>query len=251
MEFLVKKWSETSINRSKKTASETKEKKNNIEKDVNHTNSKILKINTNSDYLSSIKNYNDKLVQLTEEIEKINIPVRLGKKTVIGRGDFKSPVMFIGEAPGEEENKKGVPFVGASGKLIGKMLEIIGIKEEDIYIINMFFWQPENNRTPTLEELELTKPYVLEHIKIQNPKLIVTLGSVATKTLLNSKSNITSLRGGFQEFSIDNNMYYDLFVTFHPAYILRNGTNLNLYKQDFEKIKTYLIDNNLLDKIYS
>ncbi len=217
MDFLIKKWSEKPINRSKINRSKILETDLSVKKtDLSVEETNLPKQNTLQQQqekaeevkpsvnlplennitrlnLQYITNYNELLLKLVDDIEKIHCPTSIGKNTVIGRGNFQSPVLFIGEAPGEEENNQQIPFVGASGKLLDKMLTSIGVDSKKIYVSNMFFWQPDNNRTPNNSEIELTMPYVQKHIEIQQPKLIVTLGAVATKSLLKSDKLIIEL----------------------------------------------------------
>lgn len=258
MDFLLKKWSETPINRSRKVVNINKQDKVmevamendhsvSITPQMPQINNTDFKENIQDD-LRFITNASKELVKLTEDIAKLHCTTRMGKNTVIGRGDFNSPIMFMGEAPGEEENKQQMPFVGASGKLLDKMLNAAGIDRNKIYITNMFFWQPDNNRTPNNQELELAMPYVQKHIEIQQPKLIITLGAVATKGLIKNEQLVTKLRGTFQTLTFDNNFHYDVFVTFHPAYILRNHQYAK-YEEDFKLIRKFLEDNQLYDRV--
>jgi len=143
--------------------------------------------------------------------------------TVIYEGIAESRLMFIGEAPGADEDKAGVPFCGVSGQLLDKMLGFIGLnRKENFYISNTLFWRPPGNRQPTTEELEICRPFVEKHIALVNPHTLVLVGGTATKALLNSTTGITRLRG--QVFSYKNG-YIDkevpVHVVYHPSYLLR------------------------------
>lgn len=180
-----------------------------------------------------------------------NLPCDLknkAKNTVIGRGNISTSLLFIGEAPGEEEDKQGLPFVGASGKLLQEMISNIGIDINKMYITNICFWRPPLNRPPTDEEIKLCLPMTIEIIKLINPKLIVTLGSVATKSLHKNITNISKVRGILQEITINNNIY-KILPTFHPSYILRLQNNKPLYAEDFLLIKKFLEENNLYNNL--
>jgi DNA polymerase len=143
--------------------------------------------------------------------------------TVFADGVAASRVMFIGEAPGADEDRNGVPFCGVSGQLLDKMLGFIGLKrKENFYITNALFWRPPGNRQPTPEELAICRPFVEKHIALVNPKLLVLVGGTATQSLLNDPRGITRLRG--QRFDYKND-YMQLRVTtqvmYHPSYLLR------------------------------
>jgi uracil-DNA glycosylase family 4 len=219
MEFLFKKWREVPIDRRKSIKKDTLENLNNCMG----------------------------LTELVKEIENLPCYLKNTKNTVLASGDFNSPIMFIGEAPGEEENSQKTPFVGASGKLLNKMLEAIGVNRDKVYITNMFFWQPEENRIPTSQELKMTLPLVEKHILLQKPKVIVTLGAVAAKSLLKITEGILNLRGTLQPMILKENSI-PVFIACHPSYILRTH-KINEYLDDFKKIKDYLIKENLYSQV--
>lgn len=143
--------------------------------------------------------------------------------TVFAQGVPESGVMFIGEAPGADEDRQGFPFVGVSGQLLDRMLGFIGLKRsENFYITNTLFWRPPGNRQPTTEELEICRPFVEKHVALVNPKVLVLVGGTATKAMLNDTRGITRLRG--QVFTYKND-YMDhqvpVHVIYHPSYLLR------------------------------
>lgn len=143
--------------------------------------------------------------------------------TVFAQGVAASRLMFIGEAPGADEDRQGFPFVGASGQLLDVMLGYIGLKRaENFYITNTLFWRPPGNRQPTAEELEICRPFVEKHIALVKPRRLVLVGGTATKALLNDSRGITRLRG--QDFTYKND-YLDeavpVSVIYHPSYLLR------------------------------
>ena len=143
--------------------------------------------------------------------------------TVFAEGVAASRVMFIGEAPGADEDRNGVPFCGMSGQLLDKMLGFIGLKRsENFYITNTLFWRPPGNRQPTPEELAICRPFVEKHIALVNPKLLVLVGGTATQSLLNDPRGITRLRG--QRFDYKNDYLSASVATqviYHPSYLLR------------------------------
>lgn len=143
--------------------------------------------------------------------------------TVFAQGVAASRLMFIGEAPGADEDRNGVPFCGPSGQLLDKMLSFIGLnRAENFYITNTLFWRPPGNRQPTKEELEICRPLVEKHIALVNPKILVLVGGTATAAILNETRGITRLRG--QVFSYQNAYMaapVPVHVIYHPSYLLR------------------------------
>jgi len=158
--------------------------------------------------------------------------VRPGKKVVLGVGDYEAKIMFVGEAPGSEEEKEGVPFVGPAGQLLTKMIQAMGLKRSDVYIGNIMNWRPDmptagggeqvGNRAPTPEEMRYCLPFLRAQIEIVNPELLVALGSTAAQGLLGigSFKALGDVRGKWHEFAGK-----PLMVTYHPSYILRNQSN--------------------------
>ncbi|GAB4176926.1 MAG: hypothetical protein Kow00108_12360 [Calditrichia bacterium] len=138
-------------------------------------------------------------------------------KFVFGAGNPNADIMFIGEAPGYDEDKQGLPFVGKAGQLLTKILEAIHLKREEVYIANILKCRPPNNRTPSVDEIELCKPYLLTQIKLIQPKIICLLGAVAAKGILEKNDKLSNLRGRFHTFE-----GIDVLVTYHPAALLRN-----------------------------
>ena len=144
-------------------------------------------------------------------------------QTVFGEGSPDAPIMFIGEGPGQNEDEQGRPFVGRAGDLLTKMINAMGYDRADLYIANIVKCRPPDNRTPTPEEVGECWDYLRRQMEIIRPKAIVTLGGPATKTLLESKTGITRLRGTWHEYA-GVNPPIPVMPTFHPAYVLRNYT---------------------------
>jgi uracil-DNA glycosylase family 4 len=144
-------------------------------------------------------------------------------QTVFGEGSADAEIMFIGEAPGEEEDRLGRPFVGRAGKKLDEIIQAMGLQREDVYIANILKARPPNNRTPQPDEIAGCSPFLLEQIRIIRPAVIVALGGPASKTLLETDTGITRLRGSWHEFH-DGERTIPVMPTFHPAYLLRNYT---------------------------
>ena len=146
--------------------------------------------------------------------------------------------MLIGEAPGAEEDKDGKPFVGEAGKLLDKMLDCIFLKRsKNFYITNIIFWRPPGNRIPNNQEINICLPFVKEHINIINPQLIIPLGNIAARSLLNTDQGITKIRGkNFFYVDYENNLKIETIPIFHPAYLLRNPIEKKYMWEDLKKI---------------
>lgn len=143
---------------------------------------------------------------------------------VFGEGDPCARVMFVGEAPGEEEDRTGRPFVGRAGQLLEKMIVAMGFKREDVYIANVLKTRPPNNATPTTEEAKLCAPYLFRQIEIVSPEALVTLGLPATRLLLDSVAPMAKLRARWAIFRDPSGREVPVMPTYHPAYLLRNYT---------------------------
>jgi uracil-DNA glycosylase len=156
-------------------------------------------------------------------------------KIVHSEGNPKSDLLFIGEAPGANEDAEGRPFVGRAGQLLNKIIEAIGLKREDVFIGNVNRCRPPGNRQPTLSEANTCKQFLLREIAVVRPKIIVVLGNTATQNLLDTKVGIGKLRGSFQD-------YYGVKVmpTFHPAYLLRDPTKKRETWEDMKKVRDEL-----------
>jgi len=188
------------------------------------------------------------LNELRDEIARFEgCPLRAtAMNLVFADGNPASPIMFIGEAPGEEEDRQGKPFVGAAGKLLNQMLKAAGIDRPDIYITNILFWRPPGNRTPTDAEITSCVPFVERHISLINPKIIVPLGGVAAKTLLHSKEGITRMRGRWTEYTNANSTPIPCLPIYHPAYLLRQPSAKRQAWNDILLLIKHLKDNNIL-----
>jgi uracil-DNA glycosylase family 4 len=153
---------------------------------------------------------------------------------VFGEGDPNSPVVFVGEAPGEEEDKLKRPFVGRAGQYLNSKLEQVGLKREKVYITNVVKSRPPGNRTPTREEMSSCLPYLRKEIEIISPKLLVCLGATAMKGILGKEYPITKYRG--MTFPYPYNPSIKVFLTYHPAYVLRNPSADKEFTEDLKKV---------------
>jgi len=160
---------------------------------------------------------------------------------VVGRGNLQAPIMIVGEAPGQNEDETGLPFVGRSGELLEKILASVKLdSQEDVYIANVIKCRPPNNRDPNADEIAACKPYLLEQIRLVDPKIILLTGAIAVKGLTGDKRGISKIRGTWREWEGRQCM-----PIFHPAYLLRNpsreqGSPKWLMWQDIQAVRTKL-----------
>ena len=160
----------------------------------------------------------------------------LGRSQIVfGVGNAKARLMFVGEAPGEEEDKKGEPFVGRAGQLLTKIVEAIGLTRDQVYIANVIKCRPPNNRNPENDEVEACEPFLFRQIEVIKPRVIVPLGKFAAQSLLKTMDPITRLRG--RQFDYRG---ATLIPTFHPAYLLRNPSAKREVWEDMKKVRDIL-----------
>src|ERR1017187_7972318 len=158
---------------------------------------------------------------------------------VFADGNPKSRVMFIGEAPGRDEDIEGLPFVGRSGKLLDRMLAAIGLDRTSVYIANIVPWRPPGNRTPTPQESAICLPFIRRQIELADPDILVCLGGPSAQTLLGIKEGITKTRGRWFTFNTGKREIRAL-PTFHPAFLLRSPLQKRFAWRDFLAIKKAL-----------
>jgi uracil-DNA glycosylase family 4 len=160
----------------------------------------------------------------------------LGRTQVVfGKGNPKARLMFVGEAPGQEEDERGEPFVGKSGQLLTKIIEAIGLSRDQVYIANVIKCRPPNNRNPEPDEVATCEPFLFRQIDVIQPKVIVPLGKFAAQCLLKTMDPITKLRG--RQFDYRGTV---LIPTFHPAYLLRNPSAKREVWEDMKKVRDIL-----------
>ena len=160
------------------------------------------------------------------------------QNSVFGEGNPKADLMFIGEAPGADEDRQGRPFVGKAGQLLTKIIKAMGLERKEVFIANVIKCRPPFNRDPEPEEIACCWHFIEKQIKLINPKVICTLGRISTRTLLQTTSAISRLRGNFGEYK-----GIKVMPTFHPSYLLRNPSAKKLVWEDMQKIMKYLADN--------
>jgi uracil-DNA glycosylase len=159
-----------------------------------------------------------------------------GRHTIVfGVGNPNARLMFVGEAPGEDEDLKGEPFVGKAGQLLTKMIEAMGLRREDVYICNTVKCRPPNNRNPELDELAACEPFLKGQLAAVKPEVIVTLGKFAAQALLRDQTPITRLRGQWREYE-----GIPVMPTFHPAYLLRSPQEKAKVWEDLQRVMTKL-----------
>ena len=157
---------------------------------------------------------------------------------VFGEGALQPPVMLIGEAPGEEEDRSGRPFVGPAGQLLEKMLASIGLTRAQVYITNVLPWRPPGNRTPKADEVATCLPYLMRHIELVQPKTILLLGGPAAKALLSKEESVTRLRGTWWDYhSPGLGETRPALVSYHPAYLLRTPAQKRESWRDLRLLK--------------
>lgn len=166
----------------------------------------------------------------------VRCPLYQGRtKIVHTTGNWQSRILFVGEAPGANEDAEGKPFVGRAGQLLTKIIEAIGLKREEVLIGNVNRCRPPGNRTPTIQEARTCRQFLMREIAIARPEIIVVMGNTATQNLLDTKEGITKLRGKFQD-------YYGIKVmpTFHPAYLLRDPSKKRETWEDMKIVRDEL-----------
>jgi uracil-DNA glycosylase family 4 len=159
-----------------------------------------------------------------------------GRTQVVNtHGNHKARLMFVGEAPGADEDAQGKPFVGRAGQLLTKIIEAIGFKREEVLIGNVNRCRPPGNRQPTLEEAAICRPFLFREIAAVQPDVIVVMGNTAVRNLLGTREGITRIRGKFQDFR-----GIKVMPTFHPAYLLRDPSKKRETWEDLKKVRDYL-----------
>jgi len=153
------------------------------------------------------------------------------KNIVFGDGNPKAELVFVGEGPGADEDEQGLPFVGRAGKLLTQMIEAMGLQRKDVYICNVVKCRPPENRQPEEDEVRECSPFLLRQLDTISPKVIVCLGAVAAKTILETNRGISQFRGQWLEFRGKK-----LMATYHPAYLLRNPSAKSEVWKDLQKV---------------
>jgi DNA polymerase len=176
----------------------------------------------------------DALRELLEKFEGCALK-HTATRLVFADGNPKARIMFVGEAPGREEDLEGLPFVGRSGKLLDRMMAAIGLDRSSAYIANVIPWRPPGNRTPTPQETQICLPFIHRQIELVNPDVLVTLGNPSTQTLLSTREGIMKARGRWFDYDTGTRVIRAL-PTFHPAYLLRSPSYKRMSWQDLRAI---------------
>lgn len=179
----------------------------------------------------------DSLLKIREDLgECTRCKLHRGRhKIVFGDGSAKAELVFVGEGPGADEDMQGLPFVGRAGKLLTQMIEAMGLQRKDVYICNVVKCRPPENRAPEPDEVATCSPYLVRQIDFIHPKVIVCLGAVAAKTLLQTTRGISQFRGQWMEWR-----GHKLMATYHPAYLLRNPAAKSEVWADLQKVMAEL-----------
>ena len=165
-------------------------------------------------------------------------------KIVFADGNIQSPIMIVGEGPGQKEDELGKPFVGDAGNLLNKMLKAINIKRDKIYITNVVNYRPPNNRKPEPSEINRYSEFLKEHISIIDPKILILMGSTAMEAILGSNKRISKERGQWKEVIIKQKNFKAI-VTFHPAYLLRKPDQKKFSWEDLKIIRKEIDQQNI------
>ena len=166
------------------------------------------------------------------------------KKMVLYDGNVNSHLMIIGEAPGQEEDEQGIPFVGRAGQLLNKMLSAINLDRKDIYITNVLPWRPPQNRTPTDKEILEFLPFLQRQIEIIKPQILYILGTTAAKAILSTPQSLGKLRGKWYEYkTISLESTIDVLVSYHPAFLLRSPNYKKEAWSDLQMLQKKLNEN--------
>ncbi|BCJ90187.1 uracil-DNA glycosylase [Terrihabitans soli] len=179
----------------------------------------------------------DELRSILETYDGVPLK-KTATKLVFADGNPQAKVMFVGEAPGMEEDREGLPFVGRAGQLLDKMLTAVGLDRTSVYIANILPWRPPGNRKPTPQETELCLPFARRQIELVNPDILVLLGGTPTSVLL-GKDGIMKLRGQWHDYEIDGRAIKAL-PTLHPAFLLRTPSQKKFAWRDFRALKAEL-----------
>ena len=181
---------------------------------------------------------NGSIELLRAKILKCKLCAELAKtrnKVVFGDGNLRADLVFVGEAPGADEDAQGLPFVGRAGQLLTKIIEAIGLARDQVFICNVLKCRPPNNRPPAPGEVAHCRPYLKAQLEIIQPKVIVALGNHAVKALLQAEEGISGLRGTFQSYE-----GIPVMCTYHPAYLLRSPGEKRKVWEDMKKVMKLL-----------
>jgi uracil-DNA glycosylase family 4 len=197
--------------------------------DSNDSASGVILAQGNDDSLAAIQ------TEIGPDCRRCKLCTLGRTQVVFGKGNPKARLMFVGEAPGQEEDERGEPFVGKSGQLLTKIIEAIGLSREQVYIANVIKCRPPSNRNPEPDEVATCEPFLFRQIDVIRPRVIVPLGKFAAQCVLKTMDPITKLRG--RQFEYRGAV---LIPTFHPAYLLRNPSAKREVWEDMKKVRAIL-----------
>lgn len=192
--------------------------------------------------LAASANSLDELMELQKSFDGCGLK-KTAKTTVFEDGNRSAKIMLIGEAPRRDEDMQGKPFVGSAGQLLDKMLSAIELDRNDVYIANVLPWRPPGNRTPTSAEMELCKPFITRQIELFQPELLVFLGGLSAKSLLETTDGILKLRGKWRTYSAAQ---IPALSTLHPEYLLRQPAQKRLVWRDLLSLKNAATDKGII-----
>lgn len=184
----------------------------------------------------------DELRALVEGFEGCALRMT-ANKTVFGYGSPTADLLLVGEAPGADEDRSGIPFVGRSGHLLDKMLRAIEIGRDECFVTNVLPWRPPGNRTPTSGEIAVCLPFLRRQIELVKPKVIMVLGGSAANALLDNGEPISRLRGKWLDYRLSDGTVIPVLASFHPAYLLRNSGQKAKAWSDLVRVKQKLCEN--------
>ncbi len=193
--------------------------------------------------LESSKSRLEDLKNKIKSIENCDLK-KNASKIVFADGNIQSPLMIVGEGPGQKEDELGKPFVGDAGNLLNKMLKAINVERDKVYITNVVNYRPPNNRKPESNEINRYSEFLKEHISIINPKILILMGSTAMEAILGSSTRISNERGKWKEIIIKQKNYKTI-VTFHPAYLLRKPDQKKFSWEDLKIIRKEIEQENI------
>ena len=205
------------------------------------SNYKQNKKNTKGDFSKILKDCSnlEMLKEAMQDFDECDLK-KTATQLVFSDGNPSSKIMLVGEAPGAEEDRQGIPFCGASGQLLDKMLSSINLDRSSVYITNVIPWRPPGNRTPTENEVSLMKPFLMRHIEIVLPKIIVAVGGSSAKAILDIEGGILRHRGLWKDLELSDGKKIPTIPTLHPAYLMRAPNQKKLAWEDLKSIRSKL-----------
>jgi len=220
---------------------------NSMENKLSNIDEKFLSLNQIIENARALSNKAQNIAELKEIVENFegcNLK-KMATNTVFSDGNPDSKIMIIGEAPGNHEDLRGVPFCGDSGEMLTAMLSAVNLtREKDYYITNVIFWRPPGNRRPTAEELAICRPFVERHLQLFNPKVIILVGATAMSAIIETSETISKIRGQFLDFSpqfLENKT--KIFTIFHPSFLMRQPAKKRLAWLDMLNLQKFIKNN--------